>query len=297
MEQSSRMELSKYFKGQPPVRVYKLKSGDPRWPQHEHSHDYMQIWYVKKGACRHYVENGVYDMVESNLLIIPPDVSHSVTNASPDCIIYGCEFPIEIVLSDNIITSYKNSGEIFKFAYVESFESVINKTKACYVPDKSCQLSIERLFDSMFKAYADKQMFYEAELKADLLKMLVAISRDYRKSVPGKKQSESYRALITEAVKFIDGNFHEKIYIQDAASMSAMCISYFSYFFKEVTGKTFVEYLNSLRIEKAKQLLKDTDYSIDEISESTGFNSSTYFSRVFKAAENLSPGNYRLMLK
>lgn len=293
---TSRMNLTKFFKNEPPVRVYQLNTDDPRWPQYDHTHDYMQIWYVKKGSCTHYVENGVYNMVASNLLVIPPDVSHKVINASKDCKIYGLEFPIQIVLTDNIITTY-NEHEIFKFAYIESFELAIKNTRPCYVPSKACQISIEQYFSLMFKTYENREIFYEAELKADLLKMLVAIYRDYQNNKPIKKQSDSYLNLILDAVKYIDKNYSEKLYINDIANMSMMCVSYFSYFFKEVTGKTFVDYLNTQRIEKAKELLVKTDISIDEISEMTGFTNRAYFSRVFKSTENLTPVSYRIKQK
>ncbi|MBQ7900963.1 MAG: helix-turn-helix transcriptional regulator [Clostridia bacterium] len=69
--------------------------------------------------------------------------------------------------------------------------------------------------------------------------------------------------------------------------------SYVSHFFKKNKGITIKGYVNNLRIENAKQLLKSTGLSIDEISFAVGFGDISYFSKVFKAHVGLSPTEYR----
>lgn len=65
--------------------------------------------------------------------------------------------------------------------------------------------------------------------------------------------------------------------------------------FKEQYGTTPHHYIIQLRLKKAKELLNDTDYRISEISEKVGFNSVHYFSRFFKAKEQYSPAEYRML--
>lgn len=280
------------FKDGPKIRVYQRTPKDMTWPRLAHMHDYMQIWYVKQGSCDHIVENGEYHMTPGSLLAIPPDVGHDVQNPSSDCVIYGCEFPIDMVLSDEAhMTS--NIEDIFKFAYIESFESVIRNIRPCYIPKRSCQNSIEYYMTNMLKSAKSKEPFYELELKADLLKLLIEIARDYESNTNKAAFEESYKADIENAIRYINENYSKKIYINDLANQAMMCVSYFSYFFKKITNKTFIEYLNEIRIKRAIELLEDTDMTIKAISEEIGYNNSSYFNRVFKKITGISPINYR----
>ena len=75
-----------------------------------------------------------------------------------------------------------------------------------------------------------------------------------------------------------------------------MSPTYFSYVFKQITGRTFTEYLNYLRIMKAKELLTNSNKTVSGISYEVGFNDPAYFDRVFKKEVGMSPGKYRKFL-
>jgi len=62
---------------------------------------------------------------------------------------------------------------------------------------------------------------------------------------------------------------------------------------KEQTGKAAKNYINERKLQKAKALLKDTDFSVKEISEKMGFSSEYYFSQFFKRGEGMAPGQFR----
>ena len=70
-------------------------------------------------------------------------------------------------------------------------------------------------------------------------------------------------------------------------------IYYFSKMFKESTGENFIEYLTNVRIEKAKELLNNTDYSMKEIGIMVGYADPNYFSRTFKKNVGVTPTEYR----
>ena len=72
---------------------------------------------------------------------------------------------------------------------------------------------------------------------------------------------------------------------------------YFSKLFKEETGQTFVEYLTGLRVEKAKQLLTETDFKVIDISQQVGYNNAKHLMKVFKSVCGVSPTEYRKVRK
>lgn len=100
---------------------------------------------------------------------------------------------------------------------------------------------------------------------------------------------------IQTALKYIQLHYHKPITLKEVANLVYLSPSYFSRLFKEVAGKTFVEYLNDYRLEKSKQLLKMTSMPMDAIGSMTGFASATYFSTSFKKKEGQTPSEYRHM--
>lgn len=69
--------------------------------------------------------------------------------------------------------------------------------------------------------------------------------------------------------------------------------SYFSRFFKKETGQTFIEYVTGKKIERAKELLDQTNHSVHEICEMLGYDNQSYFIKTFKAQAGVTPTEYR----
>lgn len=98
--------------------------------------------------------------------------------------------------------------------------------------------------------------------------------------------------------EFIEENYSNRdMSLEMAAGHVGISPTYLSRLFKEEMGMPFVDYLNQIRIEKAKQLLTNTDISISDIGYQAGFNSMQTFFRVFRKFTAISPGNYRQTMK
>lgn len=104
---------------------------------------------------------------------------------------------------------------------------------------------------------------------------------------------EKHNRVIREALYFIGQNYHQNITVEQVASHVDKSKNYFSYLFKKETGIVFIEYLNKIRIEKAKELLQTTSNKTYEIAEQVGYNDYKYFSIVFKKLEGVSPAQFR----
>ncbi|MGL1893017.1 MAG: response regulator [Spirochaetaceae bacterium] len=111
------------------------------------------------------------------------------------------------------------------------------------------------------------------------------------------KISEMYQIenspAIRRACEFIQSNFKNDISLEETAMYCNLSTFYFSKIFKVETGKNFVHYLTEVRIKKSKELLRETNLSMKEITASIGYNDPNYFTRVFKKVENISPSDYK----
>lgn len=101
------------------------------------------------------------------------------------------------------------------------------------------------------------------------------------------------RMELSSIKAFLDENYTEKIVLDDLAEKFFINKFYMSKIFKETYGVTINNYMIERRITRAKQLLRFTDKTIDEIGVMVGMDSANYFSRVFRKIEGISPGEYR----
>lgn len=106
-------------------------------------------------------------------------------------------------------------------------------------------------------------------------------------------KNKKYGIDISRAVDFIKQHYKEDIKLNDVAEHISMNETYLSHLFKRETGLNFTDYINNIRIDKAKEYLKDNKLSISMISELVGYSSDSYFSKVFKLIVGLPPIEYK----
>ncbi len=107
-------------------------------------------------------------------------------------------------------------------------------------------------------------------------------------ALPGNKPSTAELTRL-----YVYENFREKITMKDICSALGRTKSAISPVFKAKYGITVIDYLTKLRIEEAKRMLLETDMTVSEISERTGFSDTSYFSKVFLKAAGESPSQFR----
>ncbi len=104
-----------------------------------------------------------------------------------------------------------------------------------------------------------------------------------------KKNSE----VINNAINYVLINYMKNITLGEVASAVGLNATYLSRKFKEETGIGFIDYLNQVRIGKAKELLEEGSMPICEVAILSGYSNDTYFSRIFKGMEGISPKQYQ----
>lgn len=98
---------------------------------------------------------------------------------------------------------------------------------------------------------------------------------------------------ILRARRFIQENLAQPLRLQDAANSARLSATYFSRMFKKTTALTFSEYLTRVRIDQAKQMLRDPHLRVQEVAFAVGFQSVAHFNRVFRRLVGEAPGVYR----
>ncbi|GGA24196.1 response regulator transcription factor [Paenibacillus physcomitrellae] len=99
--------------------------------------------------------------------------------------------------------------------------------------------------------------------------------------------------IIEKAKRYIEEQYRSDLKASEVAAWLKITPSYFSYIFKQSTGKGFTEYMNELRIEQAKTLLATTHDKVFEIADQVGYKEYKYFVSVFKSFTGMTPKEYR----
>lgn len=125
----------------------------------------------------------------------------------------------------------------------------------------------------------------------------IAIVREYRAKERQEEKSETpqYSESVQGAIRIIEQNYARNLSLEDICSELAVSKNYFSYVFKRETGLNLWNYLTQVRLTHAKQLLLETEMRSYEISFEVGYDNPSYFSKLFKKYENMTPGEYRDM--
>lgn len=161
---------------------------------------------------------------------------------------------------------------------------------ACFHPDDIS--AYVTLLDEVYAVADSEEYVKDMLLNEKLNALLTQLMREswnpeYSNRPAGKKQD---LALVKE---YLDAHFTEKITLDQLAEHFYINKFYLTRIFKDQYGTSLGSYILSLRITKAKQMLRFSNDSLDTISASCGMGDAAYFSRMFKKVEGITPGEYR----
>jgi len=187
------------------------------------------------------------------------------------------------ILLESIQSAHKQNVYPAKIKSVLS--STLNLFITCEAIIKVDHQVLNENLDSKIKNVLDSQT--EIELSENLRKfckefLSIANSINVGISISIKK-----------ALVYIDNNYMNKMTLDDVANYVYLNSSYLSQLFKKEMGISFGEYLESIRLKHAKDLIKNSNKPMSDIAEEVGFSSQNYFTRVFKKATSLSPAKYK----
>lgn len=139
--------------------------------------------------------------------------------------------------------------------------------------------------------------------KTDFFKLLEKIELNLYKLTPLEKNMEAFKdeesslsSIVTRARAYIENNYYEKdLSLEKLAEKLNIQKNYLSKLMKKELGYSFIEYLTKIRIEKAKELLKEDmeNLKMYQVSDKVGYQSQHYFSRIFRKIEGISPLDYK----
>ena len=246
----------------------------------KHSHDFPEIGLVLSGEGFYHVNDEMHMISEGDILITAPGCIHYEKSKE------ACA--IEIMYLGFRITDFLR----------ENYNDIISQSRLIHSGSAG---EIHRIIKSILVETLEQQTDYKYVLEIEMMKLFILINRhfksnkqitDYPNSLP--ELVKFHRSTISIEVKdFILKNLNTNIDVKDIASRFFISPSYLMQVFKETYHTTIKHFMTYSRIERAKEMLQDTNHEISMIAKLLGYQDINYFFRVFKKYTNHTPLQYR----
>ncbi len=249
-----------------------------------HYHNIVQILFLVKGEAVLYLNEKKYIIKDYDFIYINKYDRHKLIPDLSKSIVYVLEF------EPNFIGNSKKYNEIFNF-----FSSLTDESKIISVNTPNLSQVILNLKDMLFESQY-KHEDYKLFLEIRLMDILLSIKRYFTIKEPlyNKKEEDEYnKNIIKNVLDYVENHYYEKLTLDIISQKAHLSKRQFTRIFKKITGITFVEYLNDIRIKKALQMLRsNNENEIIYVCFETGFNDLSYFYRIFKKYTGLTPKEY-----
>lgn len=246
------------------VRKYSVTQFTPHW------HEHIEILYVLSGGGRFFCNAKASDAHSGETVFVNSGELHSFS--SEEVTEYIC------IIINPTLFSYVNYG------------NVILKSK---IPnDSAVTKCIERIYGEYEKADSCSNLI----IMGETCLLMAHLVKNYTEKQLSQYEYDTRMARLKKVnmiLDFIHEHYSEPITTSMLAHRHHFSESHMCRIFKNAVGVTVTEYINGYRTDKAAMLLKNTDESVSDISESVGFDNLNYFDRVFKKHKGLPPKEYR----
>ncbi|WFR58513.1 AraC family transcriptional regulator [Anaerocolumna sp. AGMB13025] len=252
----------------------------------KHVHDEYEIYYLIEGERYYFIENQTYHVKAGSLVFINKGQIHKTSVAG------GRSY------HDRILIELKTEPfqTFLKVSFGISLTQFFSSKYGVLLLDSNGQDYIKSLLLGIAEELHQKQTHYTAMAMMKLSSLFVyALRTDLitnSEQINNLAMTAKHKK-VSEVASFVMTNSTQAKSLDDLAKRFFISKCYLSRIFKEVTGFTVSEYININRIQKAQQLLLDCDLNITEIAETLGYESITYFEKVFFKFTGTSPLKYR----
>ncbi len=266
------------------IHVFKHNCYTPAIPHH---HNFFEMFFVLEGHCIHQVGANKSILHAGGLCLIQPKVTHSLDVNDESVIIDVLirrstfrQYFYSILRGDNLLSNFFMTTLISKPGIDYLLFHAQNDPDLYYAFLELCSESF------------DQQAYYSELLNAVLTKIFVLLLRRYMESceLPADHPADSDAAL--RFVRYIQDHSTD-VTLTSLADAFHYSPEHASRTIRHTTGQTFSQLLTSIRLENAKQLLRDTSMNVLDIALQVGYEGSDQFIRAFRKHNQTTPSEYR----
>ncbi|MGO4541106.1 AraC family transcriptional regulator [Paenibacillus sp. 2TAB19] len=247
-----------------------------------HYHKSYEIYYLYSGERNFFIGDSVHHVHPGDMVLIDSDVVHKTSGLSEPnhvrvVLHFGEAFFNGISQEDIdlLLAPFHDGHPLIRLNLQE-------------------RMHVEELLGSLLTELNEQPPGYQLHIRNMAIELMLFTARHIRKrkTLPNMELTP-VQQKVTDIIRHINLHYREPLHLDDIANHFYISKGHLCRVFKEVTGFGFTQYINITRVKEAENLLRETNWSITQVSEHCGFENFSHFGRVFKKLSGLSPRTYR----
>lgn len=255
-----------------------------------HTHDYMELGYIVKGNFKQRICEKDILFHEGDFILIDKNCIHQdyLINQESIVIFFGIENSMfEEIMNENITTQ-----KIIAFLQTALMKQKDLQQYIHFRPTNDVREKMEHCISLLLTELYDSEIGSSHICKGLLLRIFRLLSTGYEFSL-SKEQQKTMNWIIFEEVCDYMQSHYQDTNTQELMDLFHFQKDYFNRLIKKKTGMTYSEYLQNIRLKKAKTMLLETNLSVSEIAEQVGYHNKGYFYKIFTEKFGMTPAKYR----
>ncbi len=263
-----------------PVAFYHQTPKSPRYEMQYHWHTYYEIIHILSGSFHLNLDNEIRTYYPGDVIFVSDGMLHG---GSPNECVYECIlFDIQMLLKENHVCAR------------ELRDILDHKIKIHSLLSEHC-CRILPIIQQLSEALSSKKTGYEFMVQGYLFQLLGTILENHLYEESAEVATGERFSSMKRVLEYINENYANNITLDTLSRIAGMNSRYFCRYFKGMTDRTPIDYLNYYRIECACEMLSTKDISIKEAAISCGFNDESYFIRTFRKYKGITPKQFMMM--
>ncbi len=254
----------------------------------QHSHEFIEFVYVVAGEAMHLVGDRSHMIREGDFFLLDAGVEHAFDSAGKGIRICNCIFNPHFL---NEIIGEDDS--FIELAHQFLFNSDYEREDCggyVYLPAEKAG-SLKNIILDMWQEYQEKRSEYLQVLRAELMALLIKFFR--LSGSDSVEESKWKKDAFKEIIEYVEHHCIRELSVNALSRAMFFSPSYISKIFRQRTNQSLAKFIQQKKMEHAKNLLLNSDMSIEEIMAETGYSDRKHFYKLFSEYYNETPGKYR----
>ena len=252
----------------------------------DHIHEQLEFIYINEGEFKAFVNDGEYLLQKGDVLFVRSNAVHRVFALNAPALSY-------YVLKLKVSVIFELANERNAADYVLRLVLDRGGERVCWKSEEADTAPIAEAFERLKQEYHSQSVCRDMSMKlwaySAVLNTLKSLVKNDSSAGAENDANGNLTSQIYKVIKHINRHYAEPIDAEDCARRANMSYSYFSRSFKRITGRSFKEYLNFVRVSHAEQLIYSGNKGITEIAMECGYNNVSYFISVYKRLKGQTP--------
>lgn len=252
-----------------------------------HNHNFYEILYVYEGEFEHIIDNRHFIMHTGDLCLVPPNVYHSL-NVNNYSIVLNVLIHID-TFRNIFLNTLTGDNILSNFFLGNIYSKNVNNYILFHTNGSPI---IQNIFLTMCLETINKEKYYKQILYTNLLNLFGYLLRYYENTSEMPEIKKKSDILDYAVLKYIEDNYRN-VTLQELSEQFHYSAQQLSHRIERLTGKKFTSYISSIRMQKAVELLRNTNMKVKEICYESGYHTQEHFNRTFRKYYHTSPAAYR----